>query len=55
MIVKYAVKNAFINKYLAEANDEDKRFTPNRKYVFRACNAVYEIALFDTKEEAIKT
>ncbi len=54
MIVKYAVKNAFINKYLAEANDEDKRFTPNRKYVFRACNAVYEIALFDTKEEAIK-
>lgn len=53
MKVLYAVKNAFANKYLAEANDDDRRFTPNRKYIFRACNTVYEIALFDTKKEAI--
>ncbi|MBD5303656.1 MAG: hypothetical protein HDS18_02750 [Bacteroides sp.] len=54
MQIKYAVKNAFANKYLAEAIDEDRRFAPNRKYIFRICNAVYEMALFDTKEDAIK-
>lgn len=53
-MIKYAIKNVFANKYLAEANDDDRRFAPNRKYVFRVCNAVYEMALFDTKEEAIK-
>lgn len=54
MKIQYAVKNAFANKYLAEANDDDRRFTPNRMYIFRVCNAIYEMALFDTKEEAIK-
>lgn len=54
MNIKYAVKNAFANKYLAEANDDEKRFVTNRMYIFRVCNAVYEMALFDTKEEAIK-
>lgn len=53
-MIKYAVKNAFADKYLAEAKEEDKRFAPNREYVFRVCNAVYEMALFDTKEEAIQ-
>ena len=53
MKVLYAVKNAFADKYLAEARDDDRRFTPNRQYIFRACNAVYEVALFDTKQEAI--
>ncbi len=54
MKIQYAVKNAFANKYLAEANDDDRRLTPNRMYIFRVCNAIYEMALFDTKEEAIK-
>lgn len=54
MTIKYAIKNAFANKYLAGAKDDDRRFTTNQKYVFRVCNAVYEMALFNTKEEAIK-
>ncbi len=54
MTIQYAVKNAFANKFLAEASDDDRRFTPNRIYIFRVCNAVYEMALFDTKAEAIK-
>lgn len=54
MIIKYAVKNAFANKYLAKAKEEDKRCCPQREYIFRVCNAVYEIALFNSEEEAIK-
>lgn len=55
MIIKYAVKNAFADKYLAEArDDDDRRSAPNRKYIFRPCSAVYEVALFDTKEDAFK-
>ena len=40
--------------FLQKASDDDRRFTPNRIYIFRVCNAVYEMALFDTKAEAIK-
>lgn len=54
MHIKYAVKNAFADKYLAEASDDDRRFASNRKYIFRPCNAVYEMALFDSKKDAIK-
>lgn len=54
MKILYSVKNAFADKYLAEARDDDKRFTHNRKYIFRVCNSIYDMALFDTKEEAIK-
>lgn len=54
MQIKYTVKNAFADKYLAEANDDDRKYVPNCKYIFRSCNAVYEVALFDTKEDAIQ-
>lgn len=54
MVIKFSVRNAFADKYLVEANEEDKRLCPHRKYIFRVCNAVYEMALFDTKEEAIQ-
>lgn len=53
MIVKYAIKNAFANKYLAKATNEDRMFFKQRCYAFHCCNAIDEIALFDTKEDAI--
>lgn len=54
MKLKYAIKNAFADKYLAQASESDKRFLPNRLYAFHPCSAIYEIALFNTKEEAIE-
>ncbi len=54
MITKFAIKNAFADKYLAEATAKDKRFCQQREFAFHVCNAVYEMALFDSKEEAIK-
>lgn len=53
-MIKYAVKNAFADKYLAEAADEDKRFCQQRNYAFHVCHAIHEMALFDSKEEAVK-
>ncbi len=54
MAIKYAVKYAFADKYLAVAVESDKTCVKNRTYAYHDCNAIYEIALFDTKEEAIK-
>lgn len=53
-MTKFAVKNAFADKYLAKATDEDRMFIKQRSYAFHSCNAVDEIALFDSKEDAIK-
>ncbi|WP_305156525.1 hypothetical protein [uncultured Muribaculum sp.] len=54
MKILYAVKNAFTDKYLAKATDSDKIFYNERQYAFHVCNAIYDIALFNSKEEAIK-
>lgn len=54
MKIKFAIKNTFADKYLAVADDSDRIRIPNRAYAFHDCNAIYEIALFDTKEDAIK-
>lgn len=54
MKIQYTVKSAFSSKYLAKASDSDKIFNKERKYAFHVCNAIYEVALFDSKEEAIK-
>lgn len=53
MTKKYAVKSAFAEKYLAEANETDKIFVKDRTHAFHVCHSIYEIALFDTKEEAM--
>lgn len=53
-MIKFAVKNAFTDKYLAKATNEDRMFIKQRSYAFHSCNAVDEIALFDSKEDAIK-
>lgn len=50
----YAVKDAFANRYLSDANELDKMYHKERMYAFHVCNAVYEVALFNSKEEAIK-
>ena len=52
MTKKYAVKNAFAEKYLAEANDSDKMFHKDRAYAFHVCGEINHVALFDSKEEA---
>lgn len=54
MKLKYAIKYAFEDKYLAQASESDKKFAPNRIYAFHTCSAVYEIALFNSKVEAIE-
>ena len=54
MKILYAVKNAFADKYLAKATDSDKMFCKERKYAFHVCNAIYDIALFNSEEDAIK-
>lgn len=54
MKILYAVKNAFANKYLAKASDSDKMFYKERQYAFHVCNTVYEMALFNSKEDAIR-
>ena len=53
MIKKYTIKNAFANEYLAEADETDKIFLKERNYAFHVCQALHEIAIFDTKEEAM--
>lgn len=53
MKILYAVKNAFADKYLAEANDTDKIFHKERKFAFHVCNTIYDMALFNSKEDAI--
>lgn len=52
MTKKYTVKNAFAEKYLAEANDSDKMFHKDRAYAFHVCGEINHVALFDSKEEA---
>lgn len=54
MIIRYAVKNAFDERYLAEAKEVDKLYHPKRTYAFHVCNAIYEVALFNTKKDAIR-
>ena len=54
MKILYAVKNAFADKYLAKATDSDKMFYKKRQYAFHVCNTIYEMALFSSKEDAIK-
>ena len=54
MDTKFAIKNAFSEKYLAKAVKSDKEVYPNRAYAFYACNSVYGMALFNTKDEAIE-
>lgn len=54
MKILYAVKNAFADKYLAKANETDKMFHKERLYAFHVCNTIYEMALFSSKEDAIK-
>lgn len=50
----YAVKNAFANMYLAEANESDRTYHKERSYAFHVCYSIYEIALFNTEEDAIR-
>lgn len=53
MITKYAIKNAFADKFLAEADETDKIFLKERNYAFHTCDGLHQIAIFDTKEEAM--